>query len=346
MYVSPIFTALFFLGLRALVWVGQALDMLLYPKLRDIKIQSPIVIVGAPRTGSTFLQRFLHLHQLGLGQTVLQQVYPSIFLQKMLSPFTPLLEKISPARHHSSVAHQTSLASIETDDAGIFLRFLDGFFLYGFLLSWAEEDLKYLVDPDNHPTFKRDVDWWEKAWKRNLLQHQQERVLVKSFSLMVNLPQFQKRYPDAKCLVLLRDPLEMVPSALSLVSGVLEKRFRISRLDRDIQERFYQRLSGALLELLEKFVENWNAGRIKKSSVLFVPYPRLISDFENMMEDILLFTCTEKSAELTKIIQQTAQKQKSYQSKHQYSLEQFGLNEALLQEKSSFFYHFMEEQCG
>ena len=345
-YLTPLLTACLFFWLRIFVWIGQKLDLLFFPRLRTTAIHSPIVIVGNPRTGSTFLHRFLHQHDVGLGQSVIQQVYPSILLQKILRPWIPILEKFSPARHHSSAAHQTSLSSIETDDAGIFLRFLDGFFLYGFLLTWAEEDLKDFVDPQKRPTFERDFSWWEESWKRNLVHHQKERVLVKSFSLMVNLPSFQKRYPEAKCLVLLRDPMEMVPSALSLVSGVLEKRFQISRLDWEIRERFFQRLSAALLELLEKCIENWNSGAIEKESVLFVPYPRLLSDFDNMMQEILDFTQTPKSPELLEAIKQTALQQQNYQSKHQYSLQQFGLDETLLREQSEFFYRFMEQECG
>ena len=38
------------------------------------------------------------------------------------------MEKISPAKHHSTDAHKTSLASIETDDVSLLFRFFDGFF--------------------------------------------------------------------------------------------------------------------------------------------------------------------------------------------------------------------------
>ena len=57
-------------------------------------------------------------------------IYPSIFIQKLVKPLLPILEKISPARHHSTEAHKTSLSSVETDDVSLLFRYLDGFFLW------------------------------------------------------------------------------------------------------------------------------------------------------------------------------------------------------------------------
>ena len=38
---------------------GMALDPLFFPKLRRTKVEKPIVLVGQPRSGTTFLQRFM-----------------------------------------------------------------------------------------------------------------------------------------------------------------------------------------------------------------------------------------------------------------------------------------------
>ena len=74
-------------------------------------------------------------------------LYPSVLFQKLLKPILPFLEKYSPTKYHSTDAHKTSLQSVETDDASILFRYLDGFFLYGFLLSWDKNNLFDWVDP-------------------------------------------------------------------------------------------------------------------------------------------------------------------------------------------------------
>src|ERR1043165_6971094 len=135
-YVIPFFLAGFFAFLRTMVAIAMAADNLFFWRLARTKATRPIVLVGNPRTGTTFLQRFLSDNGFGAGMELFLMLYPSLFLQKFLRPLLPLLEKLSPAKFHSTEAHQTSLSSVETDDVGVLFRYLGGFFLYGFLLPF------------------------------------------------------------------------------------------------------------------------------------------------------------------------------------------------------------------
>ena len=65
------------------------------------------------------------------------------------------------------------------------------------------------------------------------------------FSLGPRLPQFIERFPDAKILYMVRDPVSVIPSGLSLVTGVLDKRFDGSLPEADRKRychRFIRRL--------------------------------------------------------------------------------------------------------
>ena len=146
-WISPIVTGILINILRIKVSFFMMIDWLFYKKIRTGKIKSPILVVGNPRSGTTFLHRYLVKHSFGSGTKLYQMLYSSVILQKIIKPFLPLLEKVSPTKHHSTEAHKTSLDSVETDDASLLFRFLDGFFLYGVILSWAEEDLFDWVDP-------------------------------------------------------------------------------------------------------------------------------------------------------------------------------------------------------
>ena len=118
----------------------------------------------------------------------------------------PFLEKVSPARHHSTAAHKTSLQSVETDDVAIFFRYMDGFFLYGFILSWAEENLFSWVDPQVRDTSDRDYKWLESIWLRNQFMAGCDRTVGKLFSLSANLPNFLERFPIVKFCTYLEIP--------------------------------------------------------------------------------------------------------------------------------------------
>ena len=336
-WFNPITTGFFLSLMRLFVSIFLFIDKIFYKIARKPSLHKPIVIVGNPRSGTTFLQRYLINSGIGRGSQLWQLIYPSIILQKVIKPFLPLLEKLSPARHHSTEAHKTSLTSIETDDVGLFFRYFDGFFLYGFLFSFADEDFFKYFDPEHRDTSKRDFDWYENVWARNAYKKDLPYI-GKLFSLSTNLPSFQKRFPDSRILYMIRDPLSVIPSGLSLVTGVLDKRFGFWSLAPNIRERYIERLYNALVTLLIRFNNDWENNKIDKSKVMIVRYDHLMTNFEKLMNDIFIFTNHEPSQELRNEIKNTAEEQKNYKSKHKYDLKKFGLSEERIKKDCSSIY--------
>ena len=58
-----------------------------------------------------------------------------------------------------------------------------------------------------------------------------------------------------------------------------------------------------------------------------VRFDIMMNDFETLMDQIIDFIDIEKKDSLTKVIQETAESQRSYKSDHKYDLEKFGLTE-------------------
>lgn len=336
--IAPLFVAVVFCFLRTMVAVAMALDHVFFPRLRKIRANRPIVLVGNPRTGTTFLQRFLADEGFGSGMELFLMLYPSLTLQKILKPFLPLLEKLSPAKYHSTEAHQTSLTSVETDDVAVLFRYLDGFFLYGFFLSFDEEDRLPWFDPRVRDTSKRDLAWLDALWRRSLVVHKADRNIAKLFSLAVRLPQFMERFPEAQILYMARDPLSIIPSAMSLVIGVLDRGFGFWSLPVEVRKRWLDRMYKAWVLLLQKFHEDWMSGAIDKKRVFIVRYDRMMMDFEGLMDEMCLFLGHEMTPALRATIHARGEKQRSYESEHRYDLEKFGLTEAQIRRDCAFFY--------
>ena len=325
-WFSPLVIGVGLFFLRSIIGIGRLIDRLFFFSINR-PMKQPIVIIGNPRSGTTFLHRFFIDQKLGTGSQLWQLIYPSAVVQKIIKPILPILEYISPAKHHSTEAHKTSLSSVETDDVSLLFRFLDGFFLYGFFLTFDEEDLFDWVDPKINDTHKRDFNWFESLWKRTLIVNNSERYIAKLFSLSANLPDFQKKFPDAKILYMIRDPLNVLPSGLSLVTGVLDKKFNFWQLDSKIRSRFINRLYNALVELLNRFHYDWVNENIDKKNVYIVCYDEMMNNFESLMEEIMNFTGFAPSENLKEVIRLTSEKQKSYKSSHKYDLTKFGLTE-------------------
>ncbi len=324
-WFAPIFTVILVLILRLVVGLGRMVDHLFFWSIRK-PLENPIIIVGNPRSGTTFLHRFLIKQGIGTGSELWQMIYPSITVQKCVKPILPLLEIISPARHHSTKAHKTSLTSIETDDVSLLFRYLDGFFFYGFFLTFDKEDLFHWVDPDIRNTSVRDFLWFESIWKRNLASNKGTRYIGKLFSLSSNLPSFQERFSNAKIIYMVRDPISVIPSGLSLVTGVLDKRFNFWSLDAKIRDRFIERLYNALVELLNRFHSDWVNNKINKKNVYIVHFDTMMNDFEILMDGLLDFINHEKNDSLLKVIKKTANNQRQYESGHKYNLDKFGIS--------------------
>lgn len=336
--VIPLFLAVLFGFLRTIVAIGMALDHVFFPALKRTRANRPIVLVGNPRTGTTFLQRFLSDEGFGSGMELFLMLYPSLTLQKVLRPILPLLEKVSPAKFHSTEAHETSLSSVETDDVGVLFRYLDGFFLYGFFLSFDDEDLLPSMDPRVRDTTERDFAWLETLWQRSLILHGSERNIAKVFSLAVRLPRFLERFPEAQILYMARDPLAVIPSSMSLVIGVLDRAFGFWSLPDATKKRWLDRMYHAWILLFQKFHEDWTSGAIDKSRVFIVRYDRMMMDFEGMMDDMCQFLGHEMTPELRATVKKRAEKQRKYESEHKYDLAKFGLDEAQIRKDCAFFY--------
>ena len=336
--IGPLVSILLFALLRLLMAIGMLLDNLFFPSLWRKRVERPIVIVGTPRSGTTFLHRFLVDHKVGAGFQLYRMLFPSLLFQAIMKPFLPILEKLSPARHHIAAAHKTSLDSVETDDVMVFFRYLDGFFLYGFILAWDETEHKTMVDPRVRDTSPRDYDWMERLWRRNMVAHKSDRVVAKLFTLSMRMSSFTERFPDGRAIYMVRDPVNVIPSTMSLVSGPLQARFGFWELDSELRDRYLERLYVGLVDLYRGFHDDWTSGAIDKDKVFVCAYPRLMGDFDNLMSELFEFIGEEVTPELREELAEMAVAQRNHKSGHKYDLNKFNLDEARIRRDCAFVY--------
>ena len=137
---------------------------------------------------------------------------------------------------------------------------------------------------------------------------------------------------------MVRDPLNVIPSGLSLVTGVLDKKFGFWSLSQSKRDQYIARLYNALVELLRRFHEDWTNESINRSMVLIVRYDQMMSNFEQLMDSILDFIDQQPSEDLSEEIKKTAEAQRNYKSKHGYDLKKFGLTEEKIKRDCQFIY--------
>ena len=137
---------------------------------------------------------------------------------------------------------------------------------------------------------------------------------------------------------MVRDPLSVIPSGLSLVTGVLDGWFGFWSLPESKRKHYIDRLYKALVELQIRFHDDWINNKIDKTKVGIVQYNRMMTDFDGLMDEILAFVDHDRDPKLIQQIKETANKQRAYKSNHKYDLSKFGITEEQIKSDCAVIY--------
>lgn len=322
---------------RTTMW----LDHLLFPGFTSVKVDRPIFIIGNPRSGTTILHRFLNQSGEVCSFKVWQMFVPSITGRKLLAPIVPVFARVNPARHYASEAHETGLDEIETDEALLSFRFLDGLFTFLFFFGWsAGDELGALVEhyAEGSPSNDRDLAYYTGCLQRNLYASKKPRVLGKPFTFVLRMRDVLRAFPDARFIYMVRDPLEVIPSGINMLAKVTDKQFGTSRLPAEVRQRYFENLYRGECALYRSFFDVYKAGDIPAANLMVVRFPDLMRDFEGVMAKIVEFCDLKVSDEFARAIEQQGAKQRSHQSKHRYSLDAFGISEERVRSDLAYVY--------
>ena len=137
---------------------------------------------------------------------------------------------------------------------------------------------------------------------------------------------------------MVRDPLNVIPSGLSLVTGVLDSMFGFWSFPEEKRQHFIDRLYRALVELQLRFHDDWTNGKIDKSKVAIIQFDRMMNDFDGLMDEVLPFIGHNPSDSFINDIKETAGKQRAYRSGHKYDLSKFGITEQQIKNDCEVIY--------
>lgn len=323
---------------RGIVATGWKLDGLFFAGLARFRPHPPVFVIGNPRSGTTFLHRWLVQNGVGAGFELWQLLWPTLTPRPVVRPLLGWLERVSPARFHGTAAHPTSLTSVETDDALLFFRFLDGLFAWGYFLAWDDEDHGDALTTRLLDASERDFAFLQEAQRRNAFWHGRDRAVGKLFSACLRPEATLAAFPDAKFLFLVRDPVEVIPSGMSLVTGVLARAYDLTRVPPEVRARTHARFYAASIQLYRTMADAQASGKLPPERVRVVRYDRLMSDFDAEMRDILAFVGKEVDPALATTLHETALRQRAWASEHRYAPEDFGLTAAQIRTDCAFVY--------
>ncbi|MCO5248855.1 MAG: sulfotransferase [Chitinophagales bacterium] len=331
-----LFTLLFvilFVFVSFIVMATRFLDEIFFPNYRKINIKEPIFIIANPRSGTTFLHRLFCLDQEKYGYTLLYHtILPSITIFKIIDIFGAIDKKIGhPLRKTFDYLdglffkgweeiHPMGFNKSEEDEGTfIFTLITSGIFL----LCPFMDEIDYVKFPDLMSEKEREKlsQYYKASIQRFMYSFGMDKIfLSKNVMSTGRLNTIIDLFPDTKIVYIVRSPYKAVPSFISMFSAAWKAH------SPEIPENSkYHRAWGELaMDYYLYFHEHIK--RLPQNQWYTLKYEDLVENPEKEMIEIYRHFNLSIGTDFELKLRNTSKRSKSYQSTHQYSLEQYGLS--------------------
>lgn len=211
--------------------LGLALDRILYPGFRKVRVASPVFIVGNGRSGTT------HMHRLLAGDAnrfswfrTWEMLLPSIVQRRLVHGLAALDRRLLGgriARRLQSTEdavfadvrgkHNWRLDGPEEDDFLLFNNWSSGSLVFPF--DYAELIEQLYGDRQSEAAQRRQFRFYRGLVQRQLYLYGRERIhCCKSPSFTMKIRVLRAYFPDARFVMMMRHPAESIPSLVDLMS--------------------------------------------------------------------------------------------------------------------------------
>jgi hypothetical protein len=339
---------LFLLGFVILVpllelftWLGFLLDEILYPGLRRVQVEAPVFIVGNPRSGTTFLFRLMakdvgNFRSMRLWEMIFA---PSVVYRRLVwailrvstrlgRPVRRLLAWLEGGWQEKDVIHRATLRMRE-EDLHLLLHIWStpDIWLYSGMLDEAQADI-YFDQAMPERDKRRILTFYERCIQRHLYARNGEgqHYLAKNPAYTPRIDALWQQFPEARIIYLARNPLDMIPSYMSMLTFTWETIGDPAGADhcRDFVLDMAYHWYTYPLERLAQAPED---------KYIVVNFEDLVGDPEGTVTRIYQRLGLVVHDAYAQILREEALKAEDYNSQHEYSLEEMGLTQAQILEK-------------
>jgi hypothetical protein len=314
-------------------WLGLALDAILFPGYRREEIRQPVYIIGNPRSGTTFLHRLLAQDETTFStmRTWEMLVAPSITMRKVFwalsaldhrlgRPVARVLGMLEESWQEDNVVHRIAMRAPEEDDYLLVHIFSClKIWLYVAMLDEAER-YTYFDSQMPEEDKERIMSFYTRCLQRHLHAHGHgdKHYLAKDPNFSPLVDTLYWHFPDVRIIYLARNPLDMIPSYVSLkesewqLLGDPARAYSSREYILDMAEHWYS----YPLERLEQ---------APPGSYTVVDFNDLVKDAGGTVRKIYDRFGLEISPRFEKILQRATERARDHESEHEYSLQDMGL---------------------
>ena len=333
---------LFFSGLfllfRCGVATGRALDHIFFPGFKRQPVQQPVFLIAPPRSGTTLVQslisldedRFVHLK-------MYQTIFPAVCFQRLFDglgwvddllgqPFVRVVGWCEKKWFGGwDDLHKMRLNQPEEDDA-LFLYAFESEAI--FLLFPFVQELWEAGFPDALPADKRRklMRYYRSCLQRQLFANGPTRTLLsKATQSSGTVEALMEEFPDARFITIIRHPYKSVASHVSLFVPVWQAHSPDIAKDGPVAKAYAQ-LAVEWYKHLFRF-----RTKIEPTRYHCIDYRELVRDPRAAIEQVYTHFGWPVSDALRAKLDEATRRQGEFKSKHEYTLEEFGLSKQWLQ---------------
>ena len=218
--------------------------------------------------------------------------------------------------------------------------------------TWLYEQFR------QHPHIKfpkgKELHFWDRPYTQtdvhNYLDqfshhHCHQGEITPAYAILppTTIYQIWRVAPNLKLIYIIRDPVEVIPSGMSLIAGVLENGYDAFNTTSDEdQKRWIENLYQASADLLRSFHDAQTSGAIPEKNLCVVRYTDLLHNLEPTIKRILDFIEIDPPQTFLDEIHAQHEKQRTYKSRHQHSPEKFHLDPDRIRHDLGFVYDAYE----
>lgn len=330
-----------YLPAEFLIWSSFFLDEIFFPSYREKKINQPVFIIGNPRSGTTFLQRLMARDRANFLSMQAWEIFgaPSILLRKTFRLAAKIarslgvsisrrIRKMENLWMESDRVHRLKLRAPEEDEY-LFIHIFSTMRIWSFA-AMEDEAEPYIYFDDLIPESEKErmMDFYEYCIQRHIYYHGGEELhyLSKNPDYSPAIETLLGKFPDAKFIYLIRNPLKAIPSHISLKER--EWQMLGSPLEKYSCKEFIIRSSehwyNYPLQILEKLPDDQQ---------VVIRFDDLISNTKRTVQDIYQRFGLELTSEFLDLLEMETELARNHQSQHRYSLEDMGIDPQSLEDR-------------
>jgi hypothetical protein len=222
------FSSLYF-TVRSFMNVARAVDDVLYPDWRSVRVEKPFFIFATPRSGTTLLQYLMSLDEERFSCFKLwQTIFPTVSVNRLAEAIerldgalgNPVARIVSRTNEHYfgrwEGVHNMGLERLEEDEA-VFVMTLNA---PGLILMFPDVPRLLRVNATDRlePEWRRKVmDYYEDVLKRHLYATGPEKtILNKNVFTPSRVRSIRDKFEDARFIYLVRHPYDAIASCINL----------------------------------------------------------------------------------------------------------------------------------